>query len=307
MTNGIATTTLNTNNKPGTTEVTATIDNAKVKTSVYVPLVDITVYNNPWEYLDLENEYEYMYSYDNVPVFMLVVHNSAAYDEATGVVVQYIIPNGFQYITSDDQDLGSTNYTYNSTSQDGVLTWNIGYMPKDGWATAYIYLKVIATGDQTPNLTTTASLIHVDQTIRNLANNQNVTCAITVPSSANVQVNQNYTTFTQNNKNYVTYTITVTNNGPDNATWVQITDILPNGVSWISDTSGGAYNHTTTGTNAGIWNIGNLNSGDSVTLTITVQVTATTGTIINTASETNQNEDSWNYNNNAQTTYLTIQ
>ena len=113
-----------------------------------------------------------------------------------------------------------------------------------------------------------------------------------------LQVNQNYTTYTQNNKTYVTYTITVTNNGPSNATGVQITDLLPSGVSWVSDNSGGLYNH-----NTGLWSIGNLNNGNTTTLTITALVTATNGTIINTAEETNQNEDNWNYDNNAQTTY----
>jgi uncharacterized repeat protein (TIGR01451 family) len=179
-------------------------------------------------------------------------------------------------------------------------------MPKGGFATTYIYLMDILTGYQTTNLTTTANLTHVNQTIVNPANNQNITSAIIVPTSADIQVNQTYTTYTQGNNTYVTYTITATNNGPNNATGVQLTDVLPTGVSWVSDTSGGTYNHTTTGSNAGLWNIGNLNSGNSVKLTITAQVTATNGTIINTAMETYQNEAYWNYNNNAQSAYLIL-
>ena len=56
--------------------------------SVYVPLVDIFIYNNPWGYDTLNQKYIDSYSYGNVPVYMLTVYNSAVYDEATGVVVQ---------------------------------------------------------------------------------------------------------------------------------------------------------------------------------------------------------------------------
>ncbi|MBI5674807.1 MAG: DUF11 domain-containing protein, partial [Nitrospirae bacterium] len=78
----------------------------------------------------------------------------------------------------------------------------------------------------------------------------------------------------------IIYTITVTNNGPDNATGVQLTDILPAGISYVSDDSGGTYNSGT-----GVWSIGNLNVDASVILNITAQVTAG-GQIINTAAIT---------------------
>lgn len=65
-----------------------------------------------------------------------------------------------------------------------------------------------------------------------------------------------------------TYTITVTNNGPDNATGVQVSDQLPAGVSYMSDTpSQGTYTQGT-----GIWVVGDVANGASATLTI--QVTA---------------------------------
>ena len=83
----------------------------------------------------------------------------------------------------------------------------------------------------------------------------------------------------------VTYTVTATNNGPSDATGVQVTDPLPAGLTLVSATpSQGSY---TSGT--GIWAIGSLASGAAATLTITATVTAT-GTITNTASKTAQIE-----------------
>ena len=105
----------------------------------------------------------------------------------------------------------------------------------------------------------------------------------------------------QSGKNYVTYTITDTNNGPSNATGVAVTDKLPTGLTYVSSNpSTGTYNSST-----GVWTIGNLNDNQTVTLTVTAQITATSGTIINTAKET-QNESDRNLDNNAQTTYLTV-
>lgn len=267
-----------------------------VTTSVYVPLVDIYVFNDPWVYLTKEQKYQDTYSYGNVPVFIWGVYNSFDYDEATGVISQYIIPSGFQFITANN-DIGSVSYAYNSTSQQGILTWNIGYMPKDAFAFCYVYVKVVQTGHKTENLTTVADLIHADQDIVDPFNNQNITCGITVPESADVQVNQTYV----KNGSQVVYKITVTNNGPSNATGVQINDILPDDLRYISSNpSQGIYNPDT-----GLWDIGTIDDGDIKTLTITSQITGK-GTIINTAMENSQDQDDWNYDNNAQTTYLII-
>ncbi len=270
---------------------------------VYVPGIDITVYNNLWYYLQKEKKYQDWYVVGNYPVFMWTAQNSNSRDEATGVVLKYIIPQGFEYICSDNGGIGTITSTYDAVNKQTILTWNIGYMPKGGLATTYLTLMVVESGNKTPNLITTAWLEHVDQTDANSTNDQNKTCAITSPNSADIQVNQTYT----QNAQQITYTITVTNNGPDNATGVKITDIIPTSVTWISDDSQGTYNHNTTGTDAGVWNIGTINKGETKTLNIIVQINPTaTGTIINTAKKTAQTEYDQNYNNNAQTTYITI-
>jgi uncharacterized repeat protein (TIGR01451 family) len=72
-----------------------------------------------------------------------------------------------------------------------------------------------------------------------------------------------------------TYTIVVTNNGPDAASGVIVRDELPAGLSYVS--SSGPYDPTT-----GAWPVGYLSVGNSATLTITARV-GQTGSITNTA------------------------
>jgi uncharacterized repeat protein (TIGR01451 family) len=80
---------------------------------------------------------------------------------------------------------------------------------------------------------------------------------------------------------YVTYTVVVSNGGPAIARNVELTDLLPAGLSYQSHSaSQGTYNNT-----SGLWSVGNLADGDRATLTITVQVTAAGPiTITNTAT-----------------------
>jgi len=64
------------------------------------------------------------------------------------------------------------------------------------------------------------------------------------------------------------YVVTVKNNGPDDAHGVEVTDILPEGVVYISNTTSvGSFDN-----NTGVWMVGNLTNGSSETLQITVQV-----------------------------------
>jgi uncharacterized repeat protein (TIGR01451 family) len=66
----------------------------------------------------------------------------------------------------------------------------------------------------------------------------------------------------------VTFTLTVTNNGPNNATGVVVNDPLAAGLTYVSDTGAGAYNSGT-----GLWTLpGTLNNGATATLQITATV-----------------------------------
>lgn len=84
----------------------------------------------------------------------------------------------------------------------------------------------------------------------------------------------------------VNFTITATNNGPDDASNVQVKDHLPSGLEYLSSTASvGSYDSDT-----GIWYIGNLASDTSKTLNIKVKVLQS-GQIINKACITGAEYD----------------
>ncbi|MEO8612913.1 MAG: hypothetical protein ABI690_33780 [Chloroflexota bacterium] len=79
---------------------------------------------------------------------------------------------------------------------------------------------------------------------------------------------------------YMTYEVTVTNNGQENATVVSIVDTLPGNVAFVSATAG-----CTRAANIITCAIGNLNIGDSQTVEINVTVNgAATGILMNQAT-----------------------
>jgi uncharacterized repeat protein (TIGR01451 family) len=71
----------------------------------------------------------------------------------------------------------------------------------------------------------------------------------------------------QNWDDQVVYTLTVSNGGASDATGVEVTDVLPSGLSYVSDDGGGDYDSTT-----GVWAVGTVTNGNSSTLHITAAV-----------------------------------
>lgn len=75
----------------------------------------------------------------------------------------------------------------------------------------------------------------------------------------------------------ITYSVTVTNAGPDDATGVRVTDVLPGGLTFVFASVGtGSYDQGT-----GVWDVGALTVGETATLVIQALVDAgTAGTTI---------------------------
>lgn len=97
----------------------------------------------------------------------------------------------------------------------------------------------------------------------------------------------------------VSFTITVTNNGPASAANVVATDLLPTGYTFIGATL--SPSTSTYDSANGTWTIGNLASGASVTMVL-VGVVNASGVYNNTATVTANNPDSNTANNSATVT-----
>jgi uncharacterized repeat protein (TIGR01451 family) len=100
----------------------------------------------------------------------------------------------------------------------------------------------------------------------------------------------------------VTYTLKVTNKGPDEATNVVVTDALPSETTFVSVSTDKG---TCTGTNAITCNLGQVAVGEIITITIVVKPT-TTGTITNTAVVAGTQQERDTSNNTASATVTVI-
>ena len=97
---------------------------------------------------------------------------------------------------------------------------------------------------------------------------------------ADLELTKTVDNSTPNIGDTITFTLTITNNGPSKTSGIQVQDVLPAGlINIIATPSTGTY---TVGT--GLWELNTaMNSGTSETLIITAEITPQCGTITNTA------------------------
>lgn len=209
-------------------------------------------------------------------------------DKATGVKVTDILSPELNFVSATSS-IGS----YATTTGE----WNVDSL-NNASSTTLTLVATIKSGSQgkTISNTATTTATQVDPTTANNVATVNVT--INTPctsncggggSSADLSVTKTANKSTANVGDTINYTITLKNLGPDNATGVFVTDILPTGLNFVSATSTlGSY-----ATSTGKWTIGNLNNASSTTLTITstVKDSAQGQTISNTATKSADQTD----------------
>ena len=197
-------------------------------------------------------------------------------DNATGVIVNEILPSGLIYIG----DNGSGSY-------DPVTgVWNIGVLNNGQTVVLVITVRVNGTGVIVNGINVTAN----ENNTNNDTNSSNITTNITAVPGINLTLTKvaNVTGDVWD-EDVINYTITVTNYGPNDATGVIVNELLPSSLVYIGDSSGGFYDPVT-----GVWDVGSLANGSSAVLVLTVRVNGT-GLIVNginvTANENNTNND----------------
>jgi uncharacterized repeat protein (TIGR01451 family) len=216
----------------------------------------------------------------NVTFTVTVTNNGPS--TAAGVSVADALPAGYSFVSATPS-VG----TYSSG------TWTIGAMANGASATLSITGTVQASGAYAN--TATASTTTTDP---NSGNNSATSTPVPV-AQADLAVTKNVDNATPGVGSNVTFTVTVTNNGPSAAAGVSVSDALPAGYSFVSATpSVGSYS-------SGTWTLGALANGASATLSITATVQAT-GPYANTATVSATTTDPNSGNNSATSTPVPV-
>jgi uncharacterized repeat protein (TIGR01451 family) len=170
----------------------------------------------------------------------------------TGITVTDRLPGGLQLKSAT-----TTQGVYDGAS--GL--WTVGSVPSGGGATLTVMAQVVSPAPET----NTAVISHSDSIDPNPSNNS--ASATEAAQQADLSIRKTVSNPTPNVGDAIVYTVTVTNNGPDNATGATVTDLLPAGLKFDSSNAGANYNSTT-----GLWTIGALANGASAVLNITATV-----------------------------------
>ena len=211
---------------------------------------------------------------------------------ATGVTVTDTLPASFTYVSSTPSQ-GSCAYN----AGPHTVTCNLGGLGVGSSASISIVVTPTVAGTFTNNVSVTGT-----ETDSNLANNTDSEPTTVVPV-ADLQVTKADTPdpIALGTGN-VSYTLTVTNNGPSPATGVTAVDTLPASFTYVSSTpSQGTCGHA-----AGVvtCNLGGLGIGSSATITVVVTPTVA-GTFDNTVV-VDGNEDDSNPANNTDVEPTTV-
>ncbi|HND53124.1 MAG TPA: DUF11 domain-containing protein, partial [Pirellulaceae bacterium] len=191
---------------------------------------------------------------------------------ATGVQLTDPTPSGITNVRLVNASQGTFD------ANTGV--WTVGTINGSGSATLQIAGTVSTTGTG-GSVVNTASITAVNQFETNTTNNQ--ASATLVPNQVDLSVTKTVDDSTPDRNQEVVYTITVSNATGPAATNVQLTDVLPAGITAarVDSASQGSYS-----TSNGVWTIGTINGGGSATLRLagTVSSIPSGTTLTNTAT-----------------------
>jgi uncharacterized repeat protein (TIGR01451 family) len=221
-------------------------------------------------------------------VYTVIVTNNGP-SGATGVVLTDTLPGTATF--------GSFLVSQGSASQSaGVVTANLGDLAKGATASLTITVTPTVTGTITDSAGVTAN--ETDPTTSN--NSASVQTLVTGPTDLAIALTGGPNPVLAGAN--LTYILNVTNNGPNGATGVTVTDTLPAGLTLISATTDQGTVSVANGIVTA--NIGNMLNGAHAIVTIIVQPT-TAGTVTDSASVLGHEGDP-NPTNNSATVQTTV-
>jgi len=185
--------------------------------------------------------------------FTLTAHNYGP-DNATGVKVTDKLPAGLKFISA------SGNGIYDSST--GI--WTIGNLANGATAVLNIIAQPISPNTQVTNIANITGT-NYDQNATNDQNNATVNVGAASDLGIAITVNNAHPKYLD----YVTFTLTAHNYGPNDAAYVKVYNTLPDKLKYISDDSNSAFNSTT-----GLWTVGYMTNGATAVLHIIAQAMA---------------------------------
>ncbi len=195
--------------------------------------------------------------------YTLVAYNDGP-DPAADVTATDLLPAGLNYVSSS-----ATLGTYDPTT--GV--WLLGQLANGQRATLTITVQPTTPESVTNTATITSTTLDPNP------GNNSASVAVAVAAVADLAVTKQVSDSRPLHGAEVTYTVTVTDLGPQDATGVALSDPLPTGVTYVSAApSQGTYDPV-----AGTWTVGPLGDGNTATISVVVTASAV-GTFTNTAS-----------------------
>lgn len=196
-------------------------------------------------------------------VTFTVIVSNAGPDGATNVAVTDLLPAGLTFVSSTP-----SQGTYSGTT--GL--WTVGSVDNGASASLQIVATVASTGAKTNSAEVTASdQVDPDSTVNNgVASEDDQASVAVTPQLIDLSLAKTINNATPNVNDNITYTVTVSNAGPDSATGVTVLDLLPAGTTFVSSTpSQGSY---VSGT--GVWAVGTIANGVDATLQIVATVSS---------------------------------
>ena len=210
-------------------------------------------------------------NYGDIVIWTLKITNNGP-NVGTGIRLKDLIPDGLIILSCDDE---------NYNKKTGILNIDSLNMGES----KIINIKTLVNKTGTFINEASVSGNEYDWDLKN----NNDSAGINVNPSADLAVEILVNDTNPKFNSLVKWTLRVTNNGPDEATGVVVCDLLSKDLIYLSST--GNYD-----VKSGLWNIGTLERGKSVSIDIVTLVNKT-GKIANDASVSGKEYD-WNLSNN---------
>jgi uncharacterized repeat protein (TIGR01451 family) len=220
------------------------------------------------------------------PVIFTVRVTNHGPDPATGIEVVDALPAGVTFVAATPLQ---------GTYDPGTGLWTVGDLAPGAFTTLTLQTTASTAALQVNTATKTAQ----NEPDPNPANDQS-SVTLNGAGTADVAVAKAVSTTLDALGEDASFTVTATNLGPEVATNVVLTDVLPPGLQLVSAVPSAAFDPAT-----GRWTVGTLAVSQSQVLVLNVRPTVA-GTFVNTATRTSQDQPDPNPANDSGTATLVV-